>query len=133
NTSLFVWSDEMFNIYGYPVQSFQPNLQFVYSTTVPEDRDLLKTVIAKASRGETANETVRLHNLEGTMKYVLCEARPLTTSNGQVIRLMGTLQDITDQKYFEENILYRSNLIRRLSRLENEEEALRKAGSFQWN
>ena len=52
------------------------------------------------------SQIFRLHAADGHYLWFTLKARPVVGSDGEVVRLVGTLTDVTDFKNAEERLLY---------------------------
>lgn len=96
------WSEELFNIYGIE------NTGYIYLSDVveyvhPEDRESLVKSVKALSEGQPYDIEFRIIRADGEVR-VLHSKREMNVTNGE-IRLIGTVQDITDQKYTQELLL----------------------------
>lgn len=74
----------------------------------PQDRDRFRTsldAIIEQRRGRIS-QVFRLRASDGHYRYFLLRARPVLGSDGEVVRCVGTLLDVTDQKTAEERMLH---------------------------
>jgi diguanylate cyclase (GGDEF)-like protein/PAS domain S-box-containing protein len=74
----------------------------------PNDRDRFRVVlegVTRARRGRI-NEAVRLRAADGHYRWYQLRARPVVGSDGEVIRCIGTLADVTETKTAEERLLH---------------------------
>ncbi|WP_394706313.1 EAL domain-containing protein [Breoghania sp.] len=74
----------------------------------PSDRDRFRATldaIIDQRRGRIA-QVFRLRSEDGHFRWFLLRARPLLGSDGEVVRCVGTLHDVTEQKTFEERLLH---------------------------
>ncbi|WP_062203093.1 EAL domain-containing protein [Aureimonas sp. AU12] len=74
----------------------------------PDDRDRFKVTldtILEHRRGRIAQD-FRLRSDDGHYHWMNLQARPVLGSNGEVVRCVGTLKDITDRKKAEERLLH---------------------------
>jgi PAS domain S-box-containing protein len=128
------WSDEVFRIYGYQPQSFDPALQFYYSTTHKNDRKKLKQAIEDAAETELTTELLcRIYAVHGTVRFVNTRIHSEYQQETQSMRIIGTMQDITEQKelkdeYEKQN---QSMLLQHQVMLHNEK--IKGIGSWQLN
>ncbi|PLA73457.1 hypothetical protein CYQ88_11110 [Hydrogenovibrio sp. SC-1] len=93
-----VWSDEVFRIFGLEAQSVTPTFELFISFIHPGDVDLLTESYQK-SLDEKSNYEVK-HRIicgDGTQKYVLEKGFHDLDEQGNVLRTIGTVIDITDQ------------------------------------
>ena len=74
----------------------------------PEDRDHFRTtldVVLEHRRGKI-NQSFRLRGADGHYQWFTLRARPVIGTDGEVIRCVGTLADVTEQKKAEERLLH---------------------------
>lgn len=74
----------------------------------PDDRDTFRTtldVVLEHRRGKVGQE-LRLRSADGHYHWFALRARPVIGSDGQVIRCVGTMIDITEHKKSEERLLH---------------------------
>ena len=73
-----------------------------------DDRDTFRTtldVVLEHRRGRVS-QTFRLRGADGHYHWFALRARPVIGSDGEVIRCVGTLFDVTEQKKAEERLLH---------------------------
>ncbi|MDJ0930278.1 EAL domain-containing protein [Breoghania sp.] len=76
----------------------------------PQDRDRFRATldaIIDQRRGRIS-QIFRLRSEDGHFRWFLLRARPLLGADGEVVRCVGTLHDVTEQKTFEERLLHDS-------------------------
>ena len=74
----------------------------------PDDRDTFRTtldMVLEHRRGRIAQH-FRLRAADGHYHWYLMRARPVVGSDGEVIRCVGTLIEVTEQKKAEERLLH---------------------------
>jgi diguanylate cyclase (GGDEF)-like protein/PAS domain S-box-containing protein len=74
----------------------------------PDDRDTFRTtldVVLEHRRGKI-NQSLRLRGADGHYHWFQLRARPVIGSDGEIIRCVGTLADVTEQKKAEERLLH---------------------------
>ncbi|WP_099865182.1 EAL domain-containing protein [Pararhizobium haloflavum] len=74
----------------------------------PDDRDRFRTAldVMLEHRKGRLNHQFRLRAEDGHYHWMSLRARPVVGSNGEVIRCVGTLVDVTEQKSSEERLLH---------------------------
>ncbi|WP_251954890.1 sensor histidine kinase, partial [Salinibacter ruber] len=101
------WTSEVYRIYGYedasgPVPPVENGVEFYH----PEDRPAVRSAFEKAvEEGRSFDIEARLITEDGEEKWVRARGEPQRedrNSEGEVARVRGTLQDITDRKEREE-------------------------------
>ena len=74
----------------------------------PDDRDTFRTtldVVLEHRRGRI-QQSFRLRGADGHYHWYALRARPVIGSDGEIIRCVGTLVDVTEQKKAEERLLH---------------------------
>ena len=106
-----IWSAETFCILGYD-RSVKPSLELVFKRIHPEDFELVKQILDRASRDETDLDVEhRLLMPDGTVKHVHVLARPAKTEAG-ALEFVGAIMDITERKRTAEALRASEHLAR---------------------
>src|SRR5690606_32571882 len=74
----------------------------------PFDKDRYRTAldaVIEQGRGRLRQD-FRLRSVSGAHYWFRLKARPLIGSDGEVLRIVGTLADVTDSRTAEERLLY---------------------------
>lgn len=115
NTNI-TWSDEMFRIYGLPSQQFIPTFESYMERIYPEDRTFVRKVIDTALLDHQAfSFEHRLIRPDGKIRTVYAQGEVVLNDAGQPITMIGTGQDITERKRFEEQLRTSREQLRALS------------------
>ena len=110
NTQTMWASKEAFNIYGIEyVSPFLP-LDIVQKVVYPEYRELLETAIVDLiNQKQKYDQEFKIRHVQtGEERFVHSKARLLVDQTGKPAKVVGTIQDITEQKNKEQEILYLS-------------------------
>jgi PAS domain S-box-containing protein len=93
------WSDELYRIYGYGPHEISPDYGIIVGAMHPESReDFLKSIDA-ALKGESPFEMdYTFFRKDGSVAVLHTIGKVLYDSGGNAERMVGTVQDITDQK-----------------------------------
>ncbi len=119
------WTDEVYRIIGAEPKSFAASYQAFLQIVHPEDRDDLDRAYGSAVTGSGTHDFVhRIVRLsDGEIRWCHERCKYERDTAGRPIRLMGTVQDITDRKRSEEERsalqyqLYQSQKLDALGRL----------------
>ncbi|MCK4866122.1 MAG: PAS domain-containing protein, partial [Gammaproteobacteria bacterium] len=91
------WSNEIYQIFGYEPGSFTPSIEAFHAAVHPDDRE-------KVLESEKRAEQTGLHDVEhrivlpdGTISYVHELAKVEADADGKLLRMSGTVQDITER------------------------------------
>lgn len=96
-TGELTWTRELFNIVGLDPAHGTPTLTTLSEHIHPDDRNRVLSTIDRATRtGEPYVSEYRIIRSDGTQREVVSHGRPVTVGAGAVVRVTGTLQDITE-------------------------------------
>ena len=106
------WSEEVFRIYGFdptqPEPTYEQHVQIIH----PDDVELFqRNVELCLTQGRPYEHEIRIFppdsaevatpGASGSMRYTLGRGRAVFNEQGQVVKLFGTVQDISDRKLAE--------------------------------
>lgn len=98
------WSAEMRRIFGLP-ESFHPTLEAVLELLERGQagaRDLARLQLETASRGLVPSALdLRIARPDGATRLCWCECEPVRDGAGAIVGIVGTLQDVTEQRHAE--------------------------------
>jgi PAS domain S-box-containing protein len=90
-------------IWGRSCQSIYDNPLSFVETIHPEDRERVMAAFAKQARGEY-HEDYRIIQPGGEQRWIRDRAFPVYDTSGQVYRIVGIAEDITEDKQAEQEI-----------------------------
>ena len=92
-----VWSDQLYRIFGFEPQSFQPANDVHLAHLHPDDREgSLEAHRRALSTGEPYHRISRLIRPDGELRYLSSNGEILSDAEGTPVRMRGTSVDITD-------------------------------------
>ncbi|MFS8117112.1 MAG: PAS domain-containing protein [Microcoleus sp.] len=101
-TNKITWSEEVFRIFGLDSTASEPTYLELLRMYHPDDRDLFKQTVSLAiSQGISYKKELRILNYSGQIRYVEERGTSVFAETGEVIKLLGTVMDITDRKQAE--------------------------------
>ena len=107
----YLWSAEVYRIFGVENKAFQPSRDDFLSAVYPDDRERVEEAMARVrSTGRLYDIEHRIVRPDGTIRYVREHADCIADAGGKVLRMIGTVQDITDYKLLEEQFLQAQKL-----------------------
>jgi formate hydrogenlyase transcriptional activator len=107
------WSHETFRIFKHD-PAIKPTVQLVFERIHPEDRELVRQVLDRASRERKPLDFEhRLLLPDGSVKYVHVVGHPSAKESGDV-EFVGAVTDITERKRAEERIRQDEGELRQL-------------------
>ncbi len=124
--NLGLWSDALYKIYGLPVQEGWVETEEFVRRIHPDDLPSFGQAIRETIDRQTPlSERYRYIRPDGESIYVYSVAKPVV-EDGRVIRLVGTVQDITSQANTDQRL-------RDSERLLEEAEEIAGLGSYYWS
>jgi PAS domain S-box-containing protein len=99
------WSDEIYRIFGLTPQQFGATYETFLQSVHPEDRELVRKAVDEALYGRPYNIDHRIVLPNGEVRIVHEQGEVTFGESGEPIRLLGTVQDITEIKKAEEALL----------------------------
>jgi PAS domain S-box-containing protein len=93
------WSQEMFRILGYEPEKTKPSLALFMERVHPEDRQMVEQVVKREVTGSDQDvvSDYRIVLPNRTTKHLHVIAHPVTNESGEVIQVIGTSMDVTEQ------------------------------------
>ena len=99
------WSDEVYNIFGVNKSDFQLTRESFESFIFPDDIELFKkkNIIAQKNSNNIGIE-YRIIKPDGEIRFIFQRAT-FIRKNDKVVRLIGTVQDITKDKLAQQELI----------------------------
>ena len=92
------WSDEIFRIFGIEPESFIPNYDLFIAAIHPDDRSAVQQEVDHSLdqlNGYSINH--RIIRSDGEVRYVHQQGEVILAEDGRPLRMVGTIQDITER------------------------------------
>jgi PAS domain S-box-containing protein len=122
------WSDELYEIYGLERETFPGTHESFLERVHPEDRPYVRRVIEAAHQNKQPfNYEHRIVRADGAVVSLHARGRVIADEAGKPVRMLGTGQDITDEKRAQEE---RSHLLVEKEARRQAEEANRLKDEF---
>ena len=100
------WSEELWKLYGLEPNSCEPSYETWRQTIHPDDRPKAEHAVQEAARnGAELNAEWRVRDRGGAERWLMSRGQPLRDPNGQTVRYIGIVVDITDRKQAEQALL----------------------------
>ncbi len=116
-TNKIFWSDELFNIYGID-RCKQPSIEFIKSVIHSDDKDLVCSVFnAIEERNFNGNNyfteplEYKIITHQGEVKNIRSISEVQYATEGNPEKIIGTIQDLTNQKTIEKNMIKLSTAV----------------------
>jgi len=116
NSKKISWSDEVFRIYGRDPSQSEPSyeqlLQQIHSDDVAQFQHDVEQAMTE---GKSYEHEQRIVRSDGSIRYVVAKGEAVFNSSGQVVQLFGTVQDISERKFIEEQLRESEEKFRQLA------------------
>lgn len=97
------WSDELFRILGLEPAAHPPSYTELLQQIHPEDREIYHQMVNESiSQGKSYEFDHRIYRPDGEMRYINGKGEAILNEQGKVVRILGTVVDITERKLAEE-------------------------------
>ena len=120
------WSDEIYRIYNLKPEEFGGTVAELNDFTYPADRHVLAELTQKRLIREKFDLQYRIKLRDGTIKHIRLVGEPIQTKDGLNTDLVGTIQDISEIKKLENEIVFIKKNLEQAQRLA-------KIGSWEMN
>jgi PAS domain S-box-containing protein len=105
------WSDEVYRIFGLKPQEFDATYAAFLISVHPDDKEFVKNTVNKALHERLPYSTNhRIVLPSGTVRIVREEAEVTYDEDGKPVRMIGTVQDVTEIRKMEEALLQSEKL-----------------------
>jgi PAS domain S-box-containing protein len=105
SASRLIWSEEVFRIFGYSPGGIEVTNEAFFDSVHPDDREIVREVFHKALNAHIEYQIDhRIIRPDGVHRIVHEQATALYDEVGNPIRVIGTVQDITERKQAEEEV-----------------------------
>ena len=99
------WSNEFFRVFGFEPRSVEPRFERLLEVVHPQDRDTVSRRIRDAIDNREPFELEhRIIRPDRQVRTLRANGRVVVDAQGQVVRMWGTAQDITERKQAEETV-----------------------------
>ena len=115
-TNKLYWSDEIYRIFGLFPQQFGATYEAFLDSVHPDDREFVKKAVNEALfRNQPYIVDHRIVLPDGTVRVVHEQAEVKCDEASAPVRMIGTVQDITESKLAEEELRVSHEQLRKLS------------------
>ncbi|MCG6191113.1 PAS domain S-box protein [Maribellus maritimus] len=123
-----IFEEETFNIFGYPYKEDEFNNQeFLNQIVHPDDREYVSSVRKKIEKEKHfIDHEYRIIRKDGEMRHVIITGDAELNDEGNIVNTYGILQDITERKKQEQELLIKQKLL-------IESQRIAKVGSWNMN
>jgi PAS domain S-box-containing protein len=99
------WSKETFRILGLDENNTEPNQEIFYERVHPEDLAKVRTALQDSLQLDFSYyATHRIVQPNGNLRWVRAFAETIRDEDGKPVKMIGVIQDITDQRLGDETL-----------------------------
>jgi PAS domain S-box-containing protein len=100
-----MWSDEMYRIFGWSIDAAAPTMEQQTAFIHPDDKEYVLMNLQRAVEGKGDFDMEhRIIRPDGTIRILHSQGQLIRNHLGESDKLVGVLQDITNQKHAEEQL-----------------------------
>jgi PAS domain S-box-containing protein len=102
-TNQVIWSDELYRLFGVKPDEIELSYERFLRFLVPEDVDRIRSLLDQAIRDRgPLNFDYRIIRADGSVRVMHEQGSVIVNAAGEPIRLVGTAQDVTEQRRAQE-------------------------------
>lgn len=98
------WSDEVYRIFGQEAAIFVPDVDTFHAAVHPEDRTKVRASEERAKLTGMHDIVHRVVRPDGSVRHVRVLAQAETDTSGALVRMSGTVQDVTEVEEIESDL-----------------------------
>ncbi|MCG5526666.1 PAS domain-containing protein, partial [Ectothiorhodospira haloalkaliphila] len=98
------WSPEVYRIFGLSPNAWRATHEAFMSLVHPEDRERVQLAVDAALAGDAYDIEHRILRPDGTIRIVRERGKVEFDDAGRPLQMIGTVHDITDRKWQEEEL-----------------------------
>lgn len=100
-----LWSEELFKIFDIKKENFDPSFRAYLERLHPDRREDIQRIIQNTR--DTGEDFVFENKVftPNEKKFILSRGRAVRNSDGKIVKMLGTSQDVTDRKRIESQLL----------------------------
>lgn len=122
-----VVSDRILDLTGYPARDFLEKPELFREIVLEDDRDMVKEKLKEQREKKTPLKMeYRIRTPDGRIKWMKDESRPALDEKGEIVRIDGFVEDLTDRKEMEQALVYSEERYKLAQKVAN-------IGSWDWD
>ncbi len=114
------WSDEVYRIFNVDKYTYKNSFPNFIKRIYKDDREKVKNAINDGFEGKKFNTDFRFTLPNGVIKYANSQGYPVMDGDKNGIKLIGIVQDISDRKTFEEELIKAKDLAEKSVKIKEE-------------
>ena len=112
------WSEQMYRIYGYNIGDSIPDVSILNQQIHPDDYERTMQVALEAINNKSGFDIeYRIIRADGSIRYIHSIAKHETDNNRHFNQLVGTIQDITERKIAENELINLNNVSKTIAEI----------------
>ena len=102
-------------IWGYSCRSLYERPRSFLEAVHPEDRDRLLVALGRQAQGQATAEEYRIVRPDGSVRWIWDRGFPIEDETGEVVRVAGIAEDITDRRRAEEEVRHQTQILKTIT------------------
>ena len=115
------WSDEQWRIFGLDQREFGLSFDEYLAMVHPDDHALVKSIYEESQKSKKDfSYDYRITQPDGSVRVLRANGRVICDAHGQMVKINGTDQDITEQRRIEDDLEHARDAALESTRLKSE-------------
>ena len=107
-----IWSDELYRLLGHEPGAFEPDQERFFERLHPDDADRVRAAFdEQLSMTQAWQDEFRIILPNGDVRWLTARTAPVLGQAGEVLRIHGTSQDVTERKQAEAQLRFQAHLL----------------------
>lgn len=117
-----LWSEEMYRIFEKERKTYVPSFEDFIGMIHPDDQKRIRKEFDNFEKADSDfHSEFRIFSTSGILKFLYSIAHPIYDENHRLIRIFGTVLDITERKHYEQKLASNEQRYRTLFHGANDE------------
>ncbi|WP_247234820.1 PAS domain S-box protein [Telluribacter sp. SYSU D00476] len=105
DTMTFHFSDNLYRLFGQEPSAFVPTLDYIDARSHPDDVPVVRNILEEAILNrQPYTYTRRIYLPDGQLRYLHAQGIVVTDQDDRLVKLLGTIQDITERVKAEDEL-----------------------------
>ncbi len=97
NQGKYYFTSQIYNILGVKKEDYPDSIDIVHEHIIPEDLNKWENALNITPEHDMHDVTYRVKTENNQIKYIYCNNKGIFNNNGEIVKVLGFLMDVTDE------------------------------------